>query len=557
MYIYDQHDQQLLNERVAQFKNQMERYLAGKIPEEEFLPLRLQNGIYVQRYAPMLRVAVPYGQMNSAQMRALAKVARDYDKGYAHFSTRQNVQFNWPELEQCPQILADLAEVQMHAVQTSGNCIRNTTTDEYAGVIAEEIVDPRPYCEIIRQWSTFHPEFAYLPRKFKIAVNSVPNEDRAAITMHDIGLNIVKNDAGDIGYRVLVGGGLGRTPILGEEIRSFLAEDDLLTYLDAIIRVYNQFGRRDNKYKARIKILVKALGVDRMRELVEDEWNRIKDGEGKLTQAELERVKGHFTDPAYKALRNEPEAFVAARTENAAFARWLGRNVRSHKKDGYAVVTLTLKQIGTPPGDVTAEQMDQVAELSDEFSFGELRSTHQQNLVLPDVEQSQLFEVWQRAKAIGMATPTLGLLTDMICCPGGDFCALANAKSIPVAEDIQARFENLDYQHDLGEIDLNISGCMNACGHHHIGNIGVLGVDKKGEEFYQVSLGGNSGGNDAHGSSLGKILGPSFARVDMPDVIAKILDFFVAQRIDGETFLEVYRRIGHAPFKEAVYGKSA
>jgi sulfite reductase (NADPH) hemoprotein beta-component len=557
MYIYDQHDQQLLNERVAQFKNQMERYLAGKIPEEEFLPLRLQNGIYVQRYAPMLRVAVPYGQMNSAQMRALAKVARDYDKGYAHFSTRQNVQFNWPELEQCPQILADLAEVQMHAVQTSGNCIRNTTTDEYAGVIAEEIVDPRPYCEIIRQWSTFHPEFAYLPRKFKIAVNSVPNEDRAAITMHDIGLNIVKNDAGEIGYRVLVGGGLGRTPILGEEIRSFLAEDDLLTYLDAVIRVYNQFGRRDNKYKARIKILVKALGIDRMRELVEDEWNRIKDGEGKLTQAELERVKGHFTDPAYKALNNEPEAFVAARTENAAFARWLGRNVRSHKKDGYAVVTLTLKQIGTPPGDVTAEQMDQVAELSDEFSFGELRSTHQQNLVLPDVEQSQLFEVWQRAKAIGMATPTLGLLTDMICCPGGDFCALANAKSIPVAEDIQARFENLDYQHDLGEIDLNISGCMNACGHHHIGNIGVLGVDKKGEEFYQVSLGGNSGGNDAHGSSLGKILGPSFARVDMPDVIAKILDFFVAQRIDGETFLEVYRRIGHAPFKEAVYGKSA
>lgn len=557
MYIYDQHDQQLLNERVAQFKNQMERYLAGKIPEEEFLPLRLQNGIYVQRYAPMLRVAVPYGQMNSAQMRALAKVARDYDKGYAHFSTRQNVQFNWPELEQCPQILADLAEVQMHAVQTSGNCIRNTTTDEYAGVIAEEIVDPRPYCEIIRQWSTFHPEFAYLPRKFKIAVNSVPNEDRAAITMHDIGLNIIKNDAGEIGYRVLVGGGLGRTPILGEEIRSFLAEDDLLTYLDAVIRVYNQFGRRDNKYKARIKILVKALGIDRMRELVEDEWNRIKDGEGKLTQAELERVKGHFTDPAYKALNNEPEAFVAARTENAAFARWLGRNVRSHKKDGYAVVTLTLKQIGTPPGDVTAEQMDQVAELSDEFSFGELRSTHQQNLVLPDVEQSQLFEVWQRAKAIGMATPTLGLLTDMICCPGGDFCALANAKSIPVAEDIQARFENLDYQHDLGEIDLNISGCMNACGHHHIGNIGVLGVDKKGEEFYQVSLGGNSGGNDAHGSSLGKILGPSFARVDMPDVIAKILDFFVAQRIDGETFLEVYRRIGHAPFKEAVYGKSA
>ena len=558
MYVYDEYDQQLLNERVAQFKGQMERYLDGKIADDEFLPLRLQNGIYVQRYAPMLRVAVPYGQLNSAQMRALAKVARDYDKGYAHFSTRQNVQFNWPALPDCPQILADLAQVQMHAVQTSGNCIRNTTTDEYAGVIAEEITDPRPYCEIIRQWSTFHPEFAFLPRKFKIAVNAVPGEDRASIAMHDIGINIVKNAIGEIGYRVLVGGGLGRTPILGTEIREFLAEEDLLTYLDAVIRVYNQFGRRDNKYKARIKILVKALGIERMRELVEDEWDRIKGGEGKLTQAELDRVKKHFVDPAYKALSNDPVELVTAREENAAFARWLGRNVRAHKQAGYAVVTLTLKQIGTPPGDVTAEQLDQIAQLSDDYSFGELRSTHQQNLVLPDVEQTELFGLWQKLKALGLATPTLGLLTDMICCPGGDFCALANAKSIPVAEAIQARFEDVDYQHDLGEIDLNISGCMNACGHHHIGHIGVLGVDKKGEEFYQVSLGGNSGGNAGDASaSIGKILGPSFARADMPDVIAKVLDFYVAQRIAGESFLEAYRRIGHDLFKEAVYGKAA
>ncbi len=550
MYVYDEYDQQLLNERVAQFKGQMERYLAGKIADDEFLPLRLQNGIYVQRYAPMLRVAVPYGQMNSAQMRALARVAREYDKGYAHFSTRQNVQFNWPKLEQCPQILADLAEVQMHAVQTSGNCIRNTTTDEYAGVIAEETVDPRPYCEIIRQWSTFHPEFAFLPRKFKIAVNAVPGADRAAIQVHDIGVNIIRNAEGQIGYRILVGGGLGRTPIVGEEIRSFLPEEDLLTYLDAVIRVYNQFGRRDNKYKARIKILVKALGVERMAELVEAEWERIKNGDSKLTAAELERVKKHFTDPAYKALSDEPAELTSARAENAAFARWLQRNVRAHKQAGYAIVTLTLKQKGTPPGDVTAEQMDQIAMLADKYSFGEIRSTHQQNLVLADVEQSELFALWQEAKALGLATPTLGLLTDMICCPGGDFCALANAKSIPVAEAIQLRFDDLDYLHDLGEIDLNISGCMNACGHHHVGNIGVLGVDKKGEEFYQISLGGNAGEN----TSLGKILGPSFARDQMPDIIAKILDFYVAKRSEGETFLETYRRIGHDPFKEAIYG---
>lgn len=552
MYVYDQYDQQLLNERVAQFRGQMTRYLDGKIPEEEFLPLRLQNGIYVQRYAPMLRVAIPYGLFNAQQMRTLASVARDYDKGYAHFSTRQNVQFNWPELEQCPDILERLASVQMHAVQTSGNCIRNTTTDEFAGVTADELVDPRPYCEIIRQWSTFHPEFAYLPRKFKIAVNAVPGVDRAAVKVHDIGINIVRNEQGELGYRILVGGGLGRTPIIGTEIRSFLPEQDLLTYLDAIIRIYNQFGRRDNKYKARIKILVKALGVERMQELVEAEWQRIKDGEDKLTQDELERVKAHFTAPDYKSLSDNPADYQQALSDDAAFARWVQRNVRAHKQPGYAIVNLSLKQKGNAPGDVTAEQMDAIADLAEQFSLGEIRSTHQQNLVLADVEQQRLYELWQQAKANGLATPTLGLLTDMICCPGGDFCALANAKSIPVAEAIQVRFDDLDYLHDLGEIDLNISGCMNACGHHHVGNIGVLGVDKKGEEFYQISLGGNSG-DDA---SLGKILGPSFARDAMPDVIAKILDCYVAQRVDGETFLETYRRAGHSVFKEAVYGKA-
>ncbi|MFK4752479.1 nitrite/sulfite reductase [Oceanobacter antarcticus] len=554
MYQYDEYDQQILNERVAQFKSQTERYLAGEIAEDEFLPLRLQNGIYVQRYAPMLRVAIPYGAFNTQQMRVLAKVARDYDKGYAHFSTRQNLQFNWPKLEDCPQILADLAAVQMHAVQTSGNCIRNTTTDEYAGVVAEEIVDPRPYCEIIRQWSTFHPEFAFLPRKFKIAVNAVPGEDRAATEVHDIGVHIIRNDAGELGYRVLVGGGLGRTPIIGEVVREFLPEQDLLTYLEAVIRIYNQFGRRDNKYKARIKILTKALGVQRMSELVEAEWQRIKDSATRLTAAELERVKKHFVDPAYAALENNPPELVTAKAENPAFVRWLGRNVREHKQSGYAVVTLTLKQKGTPPGDVTAEQMDQIADLADVFSFGELRSTHQQNLVLANVEQRQLFTLWQKAKTLGLATPTLGLLTDMICCPGGDFCALANAKSIPIAEDLQVRFEDLDYQHDLGEIDLNISGCMNACGHHHIGNIGVLGVDKKGQEFYQVSLGGNSG--DRGPTSLGKILGPSFSREQLTDVIAKVLDVYVATRHTGESFLEAYKRIGHDTFKEAVYGKA-
>lgn len=551
MYIYDDYDQKIVDERVSQFREQTQRYLDGKLTEEQFLPLRLQNGLYVQRYAPMLRVAVPYGLLSSDQARKLGHIARTYDKGYAHISTRTNVQFNWPELASVPDILAELASVQMHAIQTSGNCIRNTTTDQFAGVVPDELVDPRPYCEIIRQWSTFHPEFAFLPRKFKIAVNSHESDDRAATLLHDIGIKIVRNDEGELGYAFYVGGGLGRTPIVASLVKDFVAEKDLLTYLDAVLRVYNLHGRRDNKYKARIKILVKALGVDAFREKVDAEWQHLKDGPGTLTQAELDRVKGHFTSPAYETLEDSSNLQQQLK-ENKAFANWYNRNVNEHKVKGYAIVTLTLKKLGVPPGDITDRQFDAVAELADKYSFGEIRNTHEQNMVLADVKQDDLFELWQQAKELGFATPNLGLLTDMICCPGGDFCALANAKSIPVAEALQAKFDDLDYLHDLGDLDLNISGCMNACGHHHIGHIGILGVDKKGEEFYQVSLGGSSGPD----ASVGKILGPSFARDEMPEVIEKVLSVYVSNRIEGERFIDTYRRIGHSPFKEFVYAKS-
>lgn len=551
MYIYDDYDQKIVDERVSQFREQTQRYLDGKLTEEQFLPLRLQNGLYVQRYAPMLRVAVPYGLLSSDQARKLGHIARTYDKGYAHISTRTNVQFNWPELASVPDILAELASVQMHAIQTSGNCIRNTTTDQFAGVVPDELVDPRPYCEIIRQWSTFHPEFAFLPRKFKIAVNSHESDDRAATLLHDIGIKIVRNDEGELGYAFYVGGGLGRTPIVASLVKDFVAEKDLLTYLDAVLRVYNLHGRRDNKYKARIKILVKALGVDAFREKVDAEWQHLKDGPGTLTQAELDRVKGHFTSPAYETLEDSSNLQQQLK-ENKAFANWYNRNVNEHKVKGYAIVTLTLKKLGVPPGDITDRQFDAVADLADKYSFGEIRNTHEQNMVLADVKQDDLFELWQQAKELGFATPNLGLLTDMICCPGGDFCALANAKSIPVAEALQAKFDDLDYLHDLGDLDLNISGCMNACGHHHIGHIGILGVDKKGEEFYQVSLGGSSGPD----ASVGKILGPSFARDEMPEVIEKVLSVYVSNRIEGERFIDTYRRIGHSPFKEFVYAKS-
>ncbi|MEQ5833880.1 nitrite/sulfite reductase [Marinobacter sp. NFXS9] len=549
MYVYDEYDRQILNERVAQFRHQTDRAMAGELAEDEFLPLRLQNGLYIQRVAPMLRIAVPYGMLRAKQLRRLARITRDYDKGYAHFTTRQNVQLNWPAVEDVPDILAELAEVEMHANQTSGNCIRNTTTDQFAGVQSDEELDPRPYCELIRQWSTYHPEFAFLPRKFKVAVNASENHDRAAVQVHDIGLEIVRNDAGDVGFRVYVGGGLGRTPVVGPVIREFLPELDLLTYLEAILRVYNRYGRRDNKFKARIKILVKAMTPDVFAEKVEEEWAHIKDTPTRLTPEAIERVKTFFTEPDYAALDDNPDALVAQRAESKAFDAWVKRNVDAHKKPGYSIVTLTLKKTGVPPGDVSDRQLEQIADLAEQYSFGEVRVTHQQNVVLADVRQDQLFELWQAIRPMGFATANLGTLTDIICCPGGDYCALANAKSIPVAEAIQRRFDDMDYVYDLGDIDLNISGCMNACGHHHVGNIGVLGVDKKGEEFYQISLGGSS----QRDASLGKILGPSFAREEMPEVIEKIINVYVDKRTEEETFLDTYRRIGIDPFKERVY----
>lgn len=552
MYQYDDIDHQLVAERVAQFRDQTQRYLNKELSEEAFLPLRLQNGLYVQRYAPMLRVAIPYGMLSSKQLRVLADISRRYDRGYGHFSTRQNLQFNWPKLEDVPDILEELAAVEMHAVQTSGNCIRNTTTDQYAGVIDDEITDPRPYCELIRQWSTFHPEYAFLPRKFKIAVNATESADRAATQVHDIGLHIKKNEANEIGFKVIVGGGLGRTPMVGVTIHDFIPRKDLLTYLEAILRVYNQHGRRDNKYKARIKILVKALGIEEFRSRVHVEWDHLKGNESTVPQSEFSRLQSFFTEPAYEVLENNPSALSEKLSSSTGFARWYDRNTFPHKKAGYRIVTLTLKKPGQAPGDATADQMDKAADLADKYSFSELRVSHEQNLVLADVKQDQLIALWEDAKASGFATPTLGLLTDMICCPGGDFCSLANAKSIPIADQIQEQFNDLDYLYDIGDLDLNISGCMNACGHHHVGNIGILGVDKKGEEFYQISIGGASG----HDATIGKILGPSFAQEEISSVIQKLIGVYVQQRTPEERFIDTYRRIGLTPFKEAAYAKN-
>lgn len=550
MYVYDQYDQKIIDERVAQYRDQTERFLAGKITEEEFRPLRLQNGLYVQRLAPMLRIAVPYGLMNSRQLRKLAEITRNYDKGYAHISTRQNVQLNWPRLADVPDILGELATVQMHAIQTSGNCIRNTTTDQFAGVACDELEDPRPYCEIIRQWSTLHPEFAFLPRKFKIAVCG-SEQDRAAIHHHDIGIELVATSFGETGFKILVGGGLGRTPVIGSVICECLEKKHLLTYLEAILRVYNKYGRRDNKFKARIKILVKAMGVEAFREAVEHEWQATRDGPTTLTDEEFMRARAFFDAPNYQVLDGD-----AARTELDAqcdrdpiFGNWVKRNTETHRVPGYRIVTVSLKATGFAPGDVTAEQLELLAGLADEYTFGEIRSTHQQNLVLADVETSRLYALWQQLQAAGLATPNIGYLTDIICCPGGDYCSLANAKSLPVAEAIQARFDDLDYVYDLGPIELNISGCMNACGHHHIGHIGVLGVDKKGQEYYQVCL----GGSQSKDASIGSILGPSFKQEDMPDVIDNILSTYVTLREEEESFLETYRRVGIDPFKERVY----
>lgn len=554
MYKYDQYDQKLVDERVEQYRDQTQRYLAGQISEDEFLPLRLQNGLYVQRLAPMLRIAVPYGLLSSAQVRKLAHISRQYDKGYVHFTTRQNIQLNWPKLEEVPDILAELASVEMHAIQTSGNCIRNTTTDQFAGVACDEIEDPRPWCEIIRQWSTLHPEFAFLPRKFKIAVCG-SEEDRAAFLLHDIGLQLVKNDQGETGFQVYVGGGLGRTPVIASSIREFLPKEHLLTYLDAILRVYNRYGNRDNKYKARIKILVRAWTPAVFAERVEAEWAHLKDGPATLNSSEIERVKGFFTLPDYRTIDDaSADAKVKAlAADNRAFSRWLDRNVRAQKQPGYASVSLSLKPAGVAPGDVTDRQLETIADLADRYSFGEIRSTHSQNVVLADVAKDELFELWQQAKASGLATPNIGTINDMICCPGGDYCSLANAKSIPVAEAIQRKFDDLDYVYDLGNLELNISGCMNACGHHHIGHIGILGVDKKGEEWYQIQLGG-SANKDA---ALGKVLGPSLSRDAVTDSVEKLLDVYVENRIEGEAFLGTYQRIGIEKFKQRVYGTAS
>lgn len=552
MYVYQQYDQQLLNERVAEFRDQTNRYLDGKLSEEEFLVLRLQNGLYVQRYAPMLRLAVPYGMLSSDQLRKLAYVTRKWDKGYAHVSTRQNFQLNWPELQDVPDILAELSNVQMHGIQTSGNCVRNTTTDEYAGTNPNEIEDPRPWCELIRQWSTFNPEFAHLPRKFKIAVNAEPGVDSAVIGVHDIGVEIVQGGDKEVAFNIFAGGGLGRTPMVGALIGSAVPWQHLLSYIESILRVYNKYGIRSNKFKARIKIIVKAMGAERIRELVEREFAELKDGPMTLTAEEVTRIKSCFPSPAYVAADDMPDALTQPMTENAAFKRWYHTNTRAHKQAGYRAVTLTLKKTGRAPGDITAEELDAVSDLADRFSFSEMRNTHQQNMVLADVQQKDLFDVWLALDKLGFATPNLKLLTDIVACPGGDFCSLANAKSLPISEAIQRHFDDLDYLHDLGELDINISGCMNACGHHHIGHIGILGVDKKGREYYQVTLGGR--GDSV--SRIGEKLGPSFEADEVVNVLDKIVKLYVEQRAEGESFIDAYERLGIEPFKERVYASA-
>ncbi|ALN18591.1 nitrite/sulfite reductase [Ectopseudomonas mendocina] len=551
MYQYDDYDRALVRERVAQFRDQVQRRLADELSEEEFLPLRLQNGLYLQKHAYMLRVAIPYGTLSAKQMRALAHIAREYDRGYGHFTTRQNIQFNWVELERVPDILDWLAEHDMHAIQTSGNCVRNITTEAFAGVAADEYLDPRPLAEILRQWSTVNPEFLFLPRKFKIALCAA-EQDRAAIQVHDIGLQLYRDEAGELRLRVLVGGGLGRTPIIAQTLREGLHWQDCLSYVEAILRVYNRHGRRDNKYKARIKILVKALGIEAFAAEVEREWQPIKDGPARLTEDEYQRVAASFHKPAYTAQDGLDLDFGTQLTRDHAFARWVSRNVMAHQVAGYVSVVLSTKPgISAPPGDVTAEQMEALADWSERYGFGEIRVAHEQNLVLPDVRKADLYALWREAQAAGLGTANAGLLTDIIACPGGDFCALANAKSIPIAQAIQQRFDDLDYLHDLGELSLNISGCMNACGHHHIGNIGILGVDKNGSEWYQLTLGGSQGQQAA----LGKVIGPSFAAEQVPEVIESIVHTYVDHREGGEGFLDTFQRIGLEPFKARVYSR--
>ena len=548
MYRYDPLDQRLVDERVEQFRDQVARRMAGEITEDEFKPLRLMNGLYIQLHAYMLRIAIPYGMLSSTQLRKLAHIARTYDRGYGHFTTRQCIQFNWPKLEDTPEILAELAEVQMHAIQTSGNSFRNVTADQYAGVSADEIEDSRPYAEIIRQWGALHPEFSYLPRKFKIAVTGSPN-DRTAAKFHDIGVILKKNDVGETGFEIIIGGGQGRTPMIAQIVREFLPRHDLLSYLEAIMRIYNLMGRRDNIFKAKLKILVYKLGIDEMQKLVEEEWNQIKDGPLKLPQAEIDRVAAHFAPPPFETVESDPRAFDIHKFESLAFARWARTNVAAHKQPGYAIVNLTLKPTGGVPGDATAEQMDAVADLADRYSLGEIRVTHEQNLVFAHVKEADLYRLWRALDEIGFATPNLSLIGDMICCPGLDYCGLANARSIPVAQRIGKRFADLDRQLDIGELRLKISGCINACGHHHVGHIGILGVERKGEEYYQITL----GGNPAMDATIGDVVGPAFSSDDVVDAVETVVTTYVKLRADGERFLDTYHRVGAEPFKERLY----
>ena len=551
MYRYDAYDHAAVRERAAQFRDQTRRFLAGELTEDEFRPLRLRNGLYIQRHAPMLRVAIPYGVLSSRQLRKLGDIARRYDRGYGHFSTRQNLQLNWPRLADVPDILEELASVEMHAIQTSGNCVRNITTDHFAGVAPDEIVDPRVLAELLRQWSTFHPEFNWLPRKFKVAVNGATG-DRTALLLHDIGLQFTKDPQGETAIRVVVGGGMGRTPMIGHVIRDFLPWRDMLTYVEAILRVYNRHGRRDNLWKARIKILVKSLGPAEFAREVEEEWQAVRGSPATITDEELARVAAHFAAPPYADLPERDAALESALAADRAFARWVDRNVHPHRRTGYAAVTLSLKKTGVPPGDITSGQMDFVADLAERYSFGEIRVSHEQNLILADVRRADLHDLWVAARSGGLATPNIGLLTNIISCPGGDFCSLANAKSIPIAEAIQRRFDDLDDLHDIGELDLNISGCMNSCGHHHVGHIGILGVDKGGDEWYQVSIGGAQGER----ASLGQVIGPSFAAPQMADVVERLIGTYLELRHDDERFVDTVHRLGIAPFKARVYDEA-
>ena len=549
MYRYDDFDRQLVQERTEQFREQVRRRLAGDITEEQFRPLRLMNGVYLQLHAYMLRVAVPYGTLRADQLRELGGIARKYDKGYGHFTTRQNIQYNWPKLDEIPDALLDLANVEMHAIQTSGNCIRNTTTDQYAGAAADEIEDPRPYCELIRQWSTFHPEFTYLPRKFKIAVTGSPN-DRAAVKVHDIGLRMHQNDAGETGFEVIVGGGLGRTPFVGKTVRDFIGKNDLFSYLEAILRVYNRFGRRDNKYKARIKILVHEEGVEEIQRLVEEEWAQIKDGSLRIGDDEIAQYIEQFAPPAFETLSDDDADFERHKAESRGFSNWVRSNVIEHKQPGYAIASVSLKPIGGIPGDATDVQMELVADLSEKYSFSDVRVTHEQNLVLPHVKKADLFALWTELEKANLGTANLGYVTDIIACPGLDYCALATARSIPLSQRISERFGDLDRQHDIGELKIKISGCINACGHHHVGHIGILGLDKRGKEFYQITLGGDASEN----ASIGKIVGAGFSEAEVVDAIESLVTKYIDIRDVGERFIDTYRRVGTDPFKEVLYG---